>query len=522
MSALTIRLWVKRPFYKERIAEKIDEMNSFLLSKRFRENMRIFRIYVILLLTFLSVRTAYAEQIVTTKKDEPDSYYGLDVKAVISPSYGMRIRDGASGISNSNPNDRTGFSTPWTLLMISKTFEEIGIQTELWGELIRNNQLTSDTRVDTGTKQNPYVLNVRRANIKKNWNTSSWGNYTLGFGIQELPHTYTQWSNYWRWRYIDRGPLEALGFASQPADIGLNAVGNWSIISSQLMVSNGEGYRETQNTNSAGLDVSSRFSIEPELGENGKLGFHLFYRRENAFGSGGNECFEGKTTCLPNDLNPITALSRQTKSLQSDTMGLESNLIWNGPIQWNLGLGGFFKKQNSGEIRDRLQPFTAPVAFGKDGFGKALYAWLSIGIGSFHLLGRIERGTGNNGVVSVTDTIQREFLPGLSTSNVNLPTQIQNILPETKANGYSSKSSFRRISVFFEWIINSRFRMAIGYIENKNYDKNGIGQRVYIDQLGNERTEKEYLGQWNGTGNLGIVSYSALDRQILLRTTIEF
>ncbi|WP_201035800.1 hypothetical protein [Leptospira weilii] len=481
--------------------------------------MRIFRIYVILLLTFLSVRTAHAEQVVTTKKDEPDSYYGLDVKAVVSPSYGARIRDGASGISNSNPNDRTGFSTPWTLLMISKTFEEIGIQTELWGELIRNNQLTSDTRVDTGTKQNPYVLNVRRANIKKNWNTSSWGNYTLGFGIQELPHTYTQWNNYWRWRYIDRGPLESLGFASQPADIGLNAVGNWSIISSQLMISNGEGYRETQNTNSAGIDVSSRFSIEPQLGESGKAGFHLFYRRENAFGLGGNECFEGKTTCLPNDLNPTTALSKQTKSLQSDTTGLETNLIWNGPIKWNLGLGGFFKKQNSGEIRDRLQPFTTPIAFGKDGFGKASYVWLSIGIGNFHLLGRIERGTGNNGVVSVTDTIQREFLPGLSNS---LPTQVQNVIPETRANGYSSKSSFRRVSVFFEWIINSRFRMAIGYIENKNYDTNGVGQRAYIDQLGNERTEKEYLSQWNGTGNLGIVSYSVLDRQVLLRTTIEF
>ncbi|EMN11225.1 hypothetical protein LEP1GSC055_1442 [Leptospira borgpetersenii str. Brem 307] len=382
--------------------------------------------------------------------------------------------------------------------------------------------LTSDTRVDTGTKQNPYVLNVRRANIKKIWNTSSWGNYTLGFGIQELPHTYTQWSNYWRWRYIDRGPLESLGFASQPADIGLNAVGNWSIISSQFMVSNGEGYRETQNTNSAGMDVSSRFSVEPQLGESGKAGFHLFYRRENAFGSGGNECFEGKTTCLPNDLNPITALSKQIKSLQSDTTGLETNLIWNGPIKWNLGLGGFFKKQNSGEIRDRLQPFAAPVAFGKDGFGKALYAWLSIGAGNFHLLGRIERGTGNNGVVGVTDTIQREFFPGLSTSNVNLPAQVRNILPETRTNGYSSKSSFRRISVFFEWVVNPRFRMAIGYIENKNYDTNGVGQKVYIDQLGNERTEKEYLGQWNGSSNLGIVSYSSLDRQVLLRTTIEF
>ncbi|EKO76435.1 hypothetical protein LEP1GSC068_1502 [Leptospira sp. Fiocruz LV3954] len=492
-------------------------MNFFPLSERFRGNMRIFRIYVILLSIFFSARTVYAEQIVSAKKDEPDSYYGLDVKAVISPSYGARIRDGASGISNSNPNDRTGFSTPWTLLMISKTFEEIGIQTELWGELIRNNQLTSNTRVDAGTKQNPYVLNVRRASIKKNWNTSSWGNYTLGFGIQELPHTYTQWNNYWRWRYIDRGPLESLGFAPQPADIGLNAVGIWSIVSSQLMVSNGEGYRETQNTNSAGLDVSSRFSIEPQLGENGKAGFHIFYRRENAFGSGGNECFEGKTTCLPNDLNPTTALSKQTKSLRSDTAGLETNLIWNGSIKWNLGLGGFFKKQNSGEIRDRLQPFTAPLVFGKDGSGKALYAWLSVGVGNFHVLGRMERGTGNNGVVGVTETIQKEFLPGFPTS---LAPQIQNILPETRTNGYSSKSSFRRISVFFEWIVNPRFRMAIGYIENKNYDTNGVGQKVYIDQLGNERTEKEYLSQW--TGNLGIVSHSVLDRQVLLRTTIEF
>lgn len=311
--------------------------------------------------------------------------------------------------------------------------------------------------------------------------------------------------------------MESLGFAPQPADIGLNAVGIWSIVSSQLMVSNGEGYRETQNTNSAGLDVSSRFSIEPQLGENGKAGFHIFYRRENAFGSGGNECFEGKTTCLPNDLNPTTALSKQTKSLRSDTAGLETNLIWNGSIKWNLGLGGFFKKQNSGEIRDRLQPFTAPLVFGKDGSGKALYAWLSVGVGNFHVLGRMERGTGNNGVVGVTETIQKEFLPGFPTS---LAPQIQNILPETRTNGYSSKSSFRRISVFFEWIVNPRFRMAIGYIENKNYDTNGVGQKAYIDQLGNERTEKEYLSQW--TGNLGIVSHSVLDRQVLLRTTIEF
>lgn len=97
--------------------------------------MRIFQIYIILLLSLFLARTAYSEQIVSSKKDEPDAYYGLDVKAVISPSYGARIRDGASGISNSAPNDKTGFSTPWTILMISKTFEETGIQAELWGNL---------------------------------------------------------------------------------------------------------------------------------------------------------------------------------------------------------------------------------------------------------------------------------------------------------------------------------------------------------------------------------------------------
>lgn len=111
------------------------------------------------------------------------------------------------------------------------------------------------------------------------------------------------------------------------------------------MISNGEGYRETQNTNSSGMDVSSRFSIEPMLGVKTKTGLHLFYRKENAFGFGGNECFEGKTNCLPNDLNPATSLSRQIQSLQSDTFGSESNLIWNGFLTWNLGLGGILKNK---------------------------------------------------------------------------------------------------------------------------------------------------------------------------------
>lgn len=52
--------------------------------------------------------------------------------------------------------------------------------------------------------------------------------------------------------------------------------------------------------------------------------------------------------------------------------------------------------------------------------------------------------------MGVTDTIQKEFLPGLGIPNVDITLQIWNILTETRAGGYSSKSSFRRISMFFE------------------------------------------------------------------------
>ncbi|RHX88822.1 hypothetical protein [Leptospira stimsonii] len=495
--------------------------------------MKRIQIYFILLLSLFLVQNMNAEEVVTTKKDEPDAYYGLDVRAVISPSYGAKIQNEATALSTTgqnapaNPymsqNDKSGFSTPWTLLMISKTFQETGIQTELWGELIRNSQLTADTRSDGGNKQNPYIISVRRASVKKTWETAL-GSYTLNFGMQELPHTYTQWSNYWKWRYIDRAPLESLGFSPQPADLGLSATGKWSAVSSQLMVSNGEGYREAQNINSSGMDISARFSVEPQLDEKTKAGFHLFYRKENAFGSAGYECYEGKTGCLPNDLNLNTVLVKNKRALQSDTAGSEVNFVWTGSLKWNLGLGAFFKRQNGGEIRDRMQLYSTPLVYGKDSYGRSAYAWLSLGLGDFSLLGRFERGTGSNGTMGTTETSQKEFLPGFGVPIANAPLspQIQNSLTETNNNGYSSKSSFRRVSIFLEWLVSPQFKLALGYVENKNYDSNGVGQNVYVDQAGNARTQRDYLAQFNGVGNFGVVAYSAMDRWILLRATVEF
>ena len=76
----------------------------------------------------------------------------LKVGAVISPSFGYRLRDSSSGTSNARKDDRTGFSMPWTLFMISKEWEEKKVTVEFWGEILRSSQITTDTQADTGSK----------------------------------------------------------------------------------------------------------------------------------------------------------------------------------------------------------------------------------------------------------------------------------------------------------------------------------------------------------------------------------
>ncbi|MCB1178968.1 MAG: hypothetical protein KDK36_15390, partial [Leptospiraceae bacterium] len=62
--------------------------------------------------SFLSPFGLFSDEIITTKEDEPDAYYGLKLNSVITPTFGYRLRDSSSGVSNSMPNDRTGFSLP--------------------------------------------------------------------------------------------------------------------------------------------------------------------------------------------------------------------------------------------------------------------------------------------------------------------------------------------------------------------------------------------------------------------------
>jgi hypothetical protein len=122
------------------------------------------------ILLFLAILfPIFSEKIITQKNDLPDSYFGLKMGAVVSPAFGFRLRDQSSGKSNSRKDDRTGFSMPWTLFMLSKDWDEKNISVEFWGEVLRASNFSSDTSFDSGPKSNPYTLNIRRANIKKTY-----------------------------------------------------------------------------------------------------------------------------------------------------------------------------------------------------------------------------------------------------------------------------------------------------------------------------------------------------------------
>ncbi|MCE9501589.1 MAG: hypothetical protein K8R21_13980 [Leptospira sp.] len=457
----------------------------------------------------------FPEQVVTTKKDDVDAFYGLRVGGVVSPSYGYRVRDSNAGVSNTNQDDRTGFSTPWTLLMISKEWKDTGITTEFWGELVRSSSISNGTKVDNGTKENPYTLGVRRANIQKSFETSDL-KHNLIFGIQELPFVYTQWKGYWKWRYIDRSPTESLGFANAPADIGLSYLMTAGIFNMHLMMSNGEGYRDIQNASSSGYDANARFSFEGEVKENTKIGFHLFYRKGNAFGAAGSDCREGKTSCLPSDNNPSTRLVRDVRALQSDTIGAEFNIVAEEYL--NIGLGAIARRQFRGFVYDSLSQGGA-VKFDRDVYGKAAYFWIAGGTSLFQLIYRGEIGTGANGKMDAVQQTVKEPYNNFESPLVGIRNPALTGSPDPL---FASKAHFVRHSVMLEYIYSSRVRFALGLVDLISYDAKGIQNKNYIDFTGESRTQKDYLAQQTGGSNAGIVQYADRNRQIFIRTTVEF
>lgn len=435
---------------------------------------------VIFLLLLVTANSILAEKIVTTKDDLPDAYFGLKVGAVISPSFGYRLRDSSSGTSNARKDDRTGFSMPWTLFMISKEWEEKKVTVEFWGEILRSSQITTDTQADTGSKSNAYLLGIRRASVKKNIDIGIF-NLSFIFGIHELPHVYTQWNGYWKWRYVDRAPMETLGFSPQPADLGGSFLTKVKDFNLHVGIVNGEGYRETQNTNSSGYDAVSRFSYEPQF-DKIKMGFHFLGRAGNIAGVAGDECQEGKTSCLPTDNRTATRLVRDIRYQKSETIGAEYTLLFDKYI--NFGAGIVHRKIFQGINYDRLNLSRYPIY--EVDIGKiAYYAWIGFGFSDFNFVMRTERGSGANGTLATNSS----------------------------QNG---TAQFIKNSLFAEYIYSDSVRFALGGSELNQ------GTKTYIDYIGDTKTQSDYLYQFVSGTNLGIVEYSTRDRQLFIKSTMDF
>ncbi|MDF3820714.1 hypothetical protein P3G55_12425 [Leptospira sp. 96542] len=445
------------------------------------------------------------EEVVSTKKEEPDAYYGLKIGAIVTPTVSVRIRDKASGTTDLNASDRSGFSLPWTMFFISKEWEDTGLKMEFWGEIVRSDVLSNDTTVNGGTKSNPYVFAVRRANVSKTIELGQ-TQHKFQFGMFELPHMFSVWSGYYDWRYFDRSPLESLGFAKDPVDLGINYIGSWKSLSVQTAVVNGEGYRSVQNTNGTGYDVILKLSWEERWSDTLKSGLHFLGRRSNAFGYAGDECKEGRTNCLPSDGNPLTVKRGSISLTQEQVYAVEANLIWKEFA--NVGLGGMAKKQFGGRISDSLDPF-GPSVMIPEKIGRGGYLWLGLGNSLLRLVMRGEVATGGpNPGLTATESSQRE--PWVRFKD-----------PATNPI-HSDQSHYILRQIFLEWFLTPSARMALGYTETRSFDAQGEPNKWYVDNSGMERNRVEYIEQFSKPTLVPISEYGRLDRNIVIKATATF
>ncbi|MCB1189393.1 MAG: hypothetical protein H7A23_01775 [Leptospiraceae bacterium] len=470
-------------------------------------------VFLILLLFYgLNISFLKAEEIVTTKENEPDAFYGLKIGGIFTPTYGYRVRS-PSGISNTDPNEKTGFSSPWTLLMISKDWEENGIKAEFWTELLRNSSLTSDTKVNGGSKSNPYTIGIRRANVQKSFKKSNI-TYRFIFGIHELPHVYSQWKNYWDWRYLSKGPMESFAFAAAPADLGLSFITEYKWINFQISAVNGEGYQQIQNTDSAGFDLIGRLSFEPTWKDTIRSGLHFVGRKGNVVGVAGNECREGETSCVADDGKTTTYLLGDLRTRKSRVLGAEWDFIYKEYV--NFGVGFVHKKGYGGRLIDMLDPVDS-LSFQKDSFGRGRYVWIGLGYQKWRFIYRRDTGTGQTGSVESVETNEQEIWNRIQKTTTNGTAVATFSTPK-----YSSKESFLKNYFFLEYLYNTKIRFALGMIDSYSFEKDGTRKKTYINLFGLEKTRNDYLNQVKGIQYDGIVEYAKRDRQIFCKVLLSF
>ncbi|GBF51480.1 hypothetical protein LPTSP4_30180 [Leptospira ryugenii] len=449
----------------------------------------------------------WSEEVITTKKDQPDGYFGVKLGAIVTPTFGYRVRDKASGVSDTSQSDRTGFSMPWTLFMVSKEWEDTGFKVEFWGEVLKANQISADTNADNQSRSNPHIFAIRRANVQKIWTIGSF-QHTIIFGMQELPHMHSVWAGFYDWRYMDRSPLESLGFSPDPVDLGLSYLFKWKTISLHTAFVNGEGYRSLQNANNSGYDSVTRLSWENTWLGSLKTGLHFLSRRGNFAGYSGTECFEGRTRCLPSDNNPATQLRGNVRLSQSETHAVEINMIWREYI--NLGIGGMFRKRYAGEVYDQVNPYLT-LSRTPEFTGRGAYAWLGIGNSWLRIVfrGEIANGGPNAGLRTTESNLQEPWVRLVTINQIKEPV-------------YSDKSYYRNHQVYLEYIQSESIRMGIGYSETRAFDQNGAPLKTYVDQFSNERSLQEYRSQFTNPSPALVSEYGRLDRNLFLKANLIF
>lgn len=471
------------------------------------------RIFFIILIAFtLPLR---AEDLITSQQGLSDGFYGFRMQVFINPAYENRDRDTHSGLGLKSPDDSYGFVLRRSTVRISKIWEDSGIEAVLQGDVIRNHNLSRDTALDNGTKNDPYLFFVSNAYAQKSFVTGEVSHY-FRLGIQDVPSFYLNSFRDKTYHFMTAMP-ETLRFTPDVHDAGFSYILKYQFFTMQWMIANGEGALQAQGKDSSGLDLLGRISFEPANGGLIHVAGHLFYRRANIGGFSGNECREGQTPCLASDQNAATNLEKDLRSIRDQYFGAEG--VVSITEYFRMNFGGFLLKDYGGVTQDLIPGRS--VSYSPDLTGYAKFAGFSAGRTWLKFSLRYDTGTGTTGFLTATQSRRLGLSPYLDQPAAGATSPALQLLSPGSYN-FEDKSRYQRFVVALDFEIFSGARVAFGAETFIFSDRNGSPGKSYVDVLGMERTQNEFLNQFRYQGSQGISEFSRDSVHWFLRGGIWF
>ncbi|MBI3395850.1 MAG: hypothetical protein HY042_08445, partial [Spirochaetia bacterium] len=415
-----------------------------------------------------------------------------------------------------NTADGNGFVLRRSQLGFEKQWSDSLMKAVFTTDVIRNHELSNDTAVNGGSRQDPYLAYVSNAFVQNSFFMGPMY-ASVRLGVQEVPYMYTEKNPNLNLSHVMFTVPEDIHFTPDRSDIGVSFLGTAERIAFQVMLANGEGALQYQGKDSYGFDLISRLSVTAVSLDSYRLVVNVYYRKANIAGYAGNECREGKSVCLGADSDVTTNLKRDIRAIRDDYYGAEAVFTAGSFVSIPFGL--FYVRDYGGAVSD-LVPGRS-VYYDPDRTGRAAYVGAMIGGKTVRFFVRGVQGTGTTGQLTGTvhstgflsAVVKQQPAGSLSTSVTLTPMyQVQ----------YGDKSHYNKWTTGVDLQLGTNGSLAFGVERFTSVTAGGEPTRRYVDLLGVEHTRLEYLDQYQTGANRGISQYKDNPVHYFIRAALRF